>query len=102
VVRTEAGLQRLVESIELAQDETRLYIHSTLVGIPPPKKVLNGANVKKFISELKTGDEYLPETLITALSELCKVKPTKIDAIRWLGRYLLEHNPNQPLVDEAS
>jgi hypothetical protein len=101
VVRTEDGLRRLVESIELAEDQGRLFIQSTIVGIPKPKKHLDGTNIKQYLNDLKTGDETLPETLVNGLAELCKVKPTKIEAIRWLGHWLLEHNPDQPQVAEA-
>jgi len=80
--------------------EGKTYILSTLTGIPKPKLALNGNNVKEYLNNLQTGDEKLPETLVNGLSELCKVKPTKIDAIRWLGQWLLEHNPSQPQVQE--
>lgn len=90
-----------MESIELASDQGRLSIQSTIVGIPKPKRHLDGSNIKEYLNDLKTGDESLPETLVNGLSELCKVKPTKIAAIRWLGNWLLEHNPSQPQVLEA-
>lgn len=40
--------------------------------------------------------EQLEPSLVGALTELCKAKPD--DPVRWLGNYLLAHNPNQPKV----
>ena len=34
------------------------------------------------------------------LAELCKEKPAGLDAVRFLGQWLLDHNPNQPAVQE--
>ena len=41
----------------------------------------------------------LQSVLTDALIALCKAKPAGDEAVVWLARYLLEHNPNQPLVD---
>src|SRR5690242_943974 len=101
VVRTEQGLRRLAESIELATDAGRLYIHSSLTGIPKPRKMLTGDSVREYIGGLVTADETFSETLVKGLAELCKVKPTKVDAIRWLGNWFIENNPGQPRVAEA-
>jgi nucleoside diphosphate kinase len=40
--------------------------------------------------------EQLEPSLIAALTALCKAKPE--DPVRWLGAYLLAHNPNKPKV----
>jgi len=34
------------------------------------------------------------------LAELCIEKPSGLDAVRWLGQWLLDNNPNQPSVEE--
>jgi len=101
VNREPTSLGRLVESIELCHDGERKYIQSTLKGIPKPKKVVTTDNVNKFISEIKVGDnDTLPAVLTRGLAELCKVKPSDLDAVRWLGNWLLENNPNQPRIHE--
>lgn len=38
----------------------------------------------------------LEPSLIGALTQLCTIKPD--DPVRWLGNYLLAHNPNKPTV----
>ena len=42
----------------------------------------------------------LNQVLVGALAQLCREKPQGADAIRFLGRYLLSHNPNTPVVEE--
>lgn len=42
------------------------------------------AGVRGFIQEIRAGDGSLEELLTTALSELCKVKPEGLDAVRYL------------------
>ena len=44
------------------------------------------------------GTESIYELLVTGLVELCKVKPVGIDAVQWLGEWLLANNPRQPRV----
>ena len=56
--------------------------------------------MRQFIAATPAGAETLPELLTTGLSELCKEKPAGLEAVRWLGNWLLENNPNQPQVME--
>jgi Dpy-30 motif len=32
--------------------------------------------------------------------QLCKEKPSGNDAIKWLGEWLIENNPNKPMVED--
>lgn len=108
ILRTEKGLKRLIESIELGVDNTdagSMYIYSNLVGVQHYKKTLNSSNLRQFLSEMKSGEnlnaeEKLMETLTKALAALCAEKPTKTNAIRWLGNYLLENQPGAPVVSD--
>ncbi|GMH51581.1 hypothetical protein TL16_g01043 [Triparma laevis f. inornata] len=84
----EAGLSR------------KTFISSTIPSIKDQKVIPQGPLVQTFISGTTVGAETLPDLLTTALSELCKVKPAGLDAVRWLGEWLLENNPNQPHVEE--
>ena len=38
-------------------------------------------------------NKTLHSTLIEGLTALCKAKPAKADAVRWLGEWLIENNP---------
>ena len=111
ILRTEKGLKRLVESIELGVDEsaskdgTEFYIYSNLPGVNHYKKTLNAENLEPFLQGIKSGenlnvDEKLMETLTRALAALCAEKPTKTNAIRWLGNYLLNNQPGAPVVSD--
>ena len=44
----------------------------------------------------------LMELLTTGLTELAKAKPAGIEAVQWLGEWLLANNPNQPSVIEPA
>ena len=47
-----------------------------------------------------TGDVgSIHDLLVTGLVELCKVKPVGLDAVGWLGEWLLANNPNKPRVE---
>lgn len=76
------------------------FLESGMTGINKPKLVPKGDGVRQFIAATPAGQETLPELLTTALSELCKEKPAGLDAVKWLGEWLLENNPNQPQVQE--
>lgn len=36
--------------------------------------------------------------LVEGLTQLCREKPVGLDAVAWLGNWLLRHNPNKPVV----
>jgi hypothetical protein len=44
--------------------------------------------------------ESMHDLLVTGLVELCKAKPVGLDAVEWLGKWLLANNPNKPRVDD--
>ena len=46
----------------------------------------------------------LSDVVANGLVALCKAtpRPTGLDAIRWLGNWLLTHNPNAPSIQAAS
>ncbi len=49
---------------------------------------------------LEGADVSMNELLVEGLVQLCKVKPTGLDAVEWLGRWLIENNPTKPCVEE--
>ena len=76
------------------------FLESALPGINKPKNVPTGEGVRAFITATKAGEETLPQLLTTALAELCKEKPAGLDAVRFLGQWLIDNNPNLPAVQE--
>eukprot|EP00518_Triparma_eleuthera_P003973 CAMPEP_0182465040 /NCGR_PEP_ID=MMETSP1319-20130603/8965_1 /TAXON_ID=172717 /ORGANISM="Bolidomonas pacifica, Strain RCC208" /LENGTH=160 /DNA_ID=CAMNT_0024664717 /DNA_START=42 /DNA_END=524 /DNA_ORIENTATION=- len=99
--RSEADLTSLASSIDVYTTSDRTFISSSLPAIKDQKVIPQGENVAAFIESTTVGGEKLPSLLATALSELCKAKPAGLDAVRWLGEWLLANNPNQPHVEEA-
>jgi len=100
LTRTEVDLAKLADSYDLVVKGGTSYLESSLPGINKPKVVPEGDGVRQFISATPAGAETLPQLLTTALSELCKEKPAGLEAVRWLGQWLLDNNPNQPQVQE--
>ena len=100
ITRLDAHLEKLANSVDLVERGGKTFLESSLPGILKAKVVPQGDGVRQFISATVAGSETLPELLTTALSELCKEKPAGLEACRWLGQWLLDHNPNQPSVDE--
>mmetsp|Transcript_4461 Transcript_4461/g.8999 ORF Transcript_4461/g.8999 Transcript_4461/m.8999 type:complete len:161 (+) Transcript_4461:77-559(+) len=100
LTRSEEDLTKLADSIDIYTKGDRTYISSSLPAIKDNKVIPAGPAVKEYIDNTVIGDVTLPELLTTALSELCKAKPAGLDAVRWLGEWLLENNPNQPHVEE--
>ena len=62
-----------------------------------PGPVKTGAAASEYLSGLlATPTKTLNEVLVDGLVELCKAKPTGLDAVRWLGEWLITNNPNRP------
>jgi hypothetical protein len=45
---------------------------------------------------MSEGSDSVQELLVTGLMELCKAKPVGLDAVQWLGEWLIKNNQNQP------
>jgi hypothetical protein len=111
--RSDEDLQTLAESLDITRkgDGERMILSSSLEAIKDQKIIPQGPEeVNAYLNSIQwpstangsSGEVLaLPELLTTALSELCAVKPTAgIDAVRWLGEWLVENNPSQPHVEE--
>ena len=62
-----------------------------------PGPVKTGAAASEYLSGLlATPTKTLNEVLVDGLVELCKAKPTGLDAVRWLGEWLITNNPSRP------
>ena len=99
--RSPADLTKLADSIEVfTTPDKGTFIASSIATIKPNKHIPQGPAVQTYIASTSAGSETLPELLTTALAELCKVKPAGLDAVKWLGEWLLANNPSQPHVEE--
>jgi hypothetical protein len=100
-VRSSASLNGLLESIDLVPQGDDWVLQSSIEKVSNLKRRLTGSELDAFIKAPMPGcTESVNEVLVTGLVELCKVKPVGIDAVEWLGNWLLNNNPNQPNVSE--
>lgn len=53
---------------------------------------------RMYVEERKS----LNDVLVEGLAQLCRVKPLGLDAITWLGEWMLRNNPNKPAVELPS
>ncbi|XP_043197319.1 nucleoside diphosphate kinase homolog 5-like [Amphibalanus amphitrite] len=72
------------DSAESAEREIRFFFPD--VTLYP---ILSGMEARDFV------DDYVSETLVRGLTELCKTKPA--DPVSWLAEWLLNNNPYQPV-----
>lgn len=101
MVRNITSLTNLIESIDLVPLGAESVLESSIEGISKIKKRATGADLENFIkSPMPNCAESINDVLVTGLVELCKVKPVGVDAVQWLGEWLLNNNPNQPRVVE--
>ena len=91
----------LLDSIDLVAQGDDWVLQSSIENISNLKKRLTGEELENFIkSPMNNCHESINEVLIAGLVELCKVKPVGLDAVEWLGNWLINNNPNQPKVVE--
>ena len=100
--RTQTGLTDLIETIELVPYGKEKCLQSSNEHIKNAKLRLLGAELVDFVKNPIPGgsSSSLNEILVEGLVELCKVKPVGTDAVKWLGDWLIENNPNKPVVSE--
>ena len=78
-----------------------MILQSTIETIRNTKKRVVGNSFLEMVkSPMQGSSTSLNDLLVTALVELCKVKPVGIDAVQWLGEWLINNNPNKPAVFE--
>ena len=77
-----------------------MVLQSTNDSIGKIKSILKGNDLENMIkSPMQSCSTSLNDLLVTGLVELCKVKPVGVDAVKWLGEWLISNNPNKPVVD---
>lgn len=125
IPRTLEGYVTLVDSLELVEDGfftskdattvglselTAYQLTSSLPGIRFPPPIVSKPAALAYLTKAPVGlttwndsrrpedDKSLLDVIAKGLTELCRQKPVGLDAVTFLGRWLLENNPSQPLV----
>mmetsp|Transcript_719 Transcript_719/g.628 ORF Transcript_719/g.628 Transcript_719/m.628 type:complete len:162 (-) Transcript_719:41-526(-) len=99
--RNSEELNRLIDSIDLIEKDGHLVLYTSIDDISNIKIKPGVEGIDKFLSaEIKPGSESVNEVLVRGLVELCKVKPVGLDAVSWLGEWLLANNPSKPRVED--
>lgn len=90
-----------MDSIDLVPQGADWVLQSSIEKISDIKRRLTGNELEEFIkSPMPNCSESINDVLVAGLVELCKVKPVGLDAVEWLGNWLINNNPNQPNVAE--
>jgi hypothetical protein len=101
ISRRVESLSGLLDTISLVPQGDELVLESSNDKISKLKKRPSGEELEQLIKEpVFEGADSIHDLLVTGLMELCKVKPVGNDAIKWLGEWLIEKNPNRPTVAE--
>lgn len=91
------GYEKLAASLSLTKNDfDQLQIESSLKGIRNAPPSMTAGLAETYLTKVPAGKETLPDLLARGLTELCREKPVGLDAIEWLGNWLLNNNPNQP------
>lgn len=89
----------MIETIDIIPQGSDFVLTSTNENISKIKKRFVGPEINQMMKNpLTSGSQSLNELLITGLVELCRVKPVDLNAVQWLGEWLLANNPNKPNV----
>lgn len=100
LARADEHYDALVESLDIKTDEDEhTFLSSSLPGIQDPKFIPQGDKAKAALAAVAAGTGTLPELLKKGLAELCRAKPNGLDAVEFLGNWLLQNNPNRPAVE---
>eukprot|EP00601_Ochromonadales_sp_CCMP2298_P028735 CAMPEP_0173346386 /NCGR_PEP_ID=MMETSP1144-20121109/12534_1 /TAXON_ID=483371 /ORGANISM="non described non described, Strain CCMP2298" /LENGTH=158 /DNA_ID=CAMNT_0014293685 /DNA_START=29 /DNA_END=501 /DNA_ORIENTATION=+ len=91
------SLTSLIESIDIVPQGADFVLQSSNEDISNIKKRATGAELEAMVkAPMPNCPESIQDVLVTGLVELCKVKPVGVDAVEWLGNWLLNNNPPQP------
>lgn len=101
IVRNVQSLNTLLDSIDLVPQGGDWVLQSSIETVSNLKRRLVGNELEDFMKSPMPGcAESINEVLVTGLVELCRVKPVGVDAVEWLGNWLINNNPNQPKISE--
>lgn len=102
ITRHKASLREFLLTIELVQKDSLMVLESSNYHISKITKRPTGDELEIMMKKPMMGDDSdsIQELLVTGLMQLCKEKPSGNDAIKWLGEWLIENNPNKPMVED--
>ena len=102
ITRHVPSLKDLLYTIELVVKGATFVLESNNEQISKIKKRPTGNELEAMMKAPMMGEntDSIQELLVTGLMQLCKVKPSGNDAIKWLGEWLIENNPNKPTVED--
>ena len=101
--RAPKSLLELLETIYLEPVGGEYNLASSSTAISKTKRKPTGEEVEKMLKQpvFAGSEESIHSLIVTGCVELCKVKPVGIDAVGWLGEWLIKNNPNKPKVDDV-
>jgi Dpy-30 motif len=102
ITRHKASLREFLLTIELVQKDSLMVLESSNYLISKITKRPTGDELEVMMKKPMMGNDTdsIQELLVTGLMQLCKEKPSGNDAIKWLGEWLIENNPNKPMVED--
>ncbi|GMF17020.1 unnamed protein product [Phytophthora fragariaefolia] len=126
ITKTLEGHVALVDSLELVEDAyftgndavgagqnvlAAYQLSSTLPGISFPPPIVSQQAALVYFARAPVGlstwnnsrvpeeENFLIDLVVKGLTELCREKPPGLEAVKWLGKWFLDHNPAQPKVE---
>lgn len=120
------GYVMLVDSLDLVEDAfftskdardsghhvlAAYQLSSTLPGIKIPRPIVSRQAALSYFARAPVGlstwnksqepeeDNLLVNLVVKGLTELCREKPSGVEAVKWLGTWFLDHNPAQPKME---
>eukprot|EP00600_Ochromonadales_sp_CCMP1393_P001637 CAMPEP_0174981836 /NCGR_PEP_ID=MMETSP0004_2-20121128/16124_1 /TAXON_ID=420556 /ORGANISM="Ochromonas sp., Strain CCMP1393" /LENGTH=162 /DNA_ID=CAMNT_0016233651 /DNA_START=110 /DNA_END=598 /DNA_ORIENTATION=+ len=97
--RNTPSLTSLIESIDLVPQGADQVLQSSNDNISKIKKRATGVALEEIVkAPMSNCSESINDVLVSGLVALCKEKPVGTDAVEWLGNWLLNNNPNKPVV----
>jgi hypothetical protein len=102
ITRHKASLREFLLTIELVKKDSLMVLESSNYLISKITKRPTGDELEVMMKKPMMGNDTdsIQELLVTGLMQLCKEKPSGNDAIKWLGEWLIENNPNKPMVED--
>ena len=102
ITRDQANLTAFLTAIELVVRDGEMVLESSNRIISKIKKRPTGDQLEEMMLKPMVGDgsDSVHELLVTGLMQICKEKPSGNDAVQRLGEWLIENNPNKPIIED--
>lgn len=96
------GFHCSVDADTARREIDKYFPQLSVEAIPSQLEVEEIMNEKPEPRPHVTSTKSLNEVLVDGLTQLCRIKPVGMDAVTWLGHWLLRNNPNKPSVEEPA